>query len=157
MFPIILGMWSKSRPSECFPMLWSPRQGYPVDQTFTCFLEKDIHSAKCSPFLWQGHLLGQTFTCLKNSIQSHHGSRAELPTPPDMTMVWSAMVQNRTTSAPKLDLPLSPLTMGCWHAITIKAGTPPSLQPPLRYTPHHPFSPSTSPKNPLFSSTISLQ
>lgn len=31
------------------------------------------------------------------------------------------MVQNVTTSAPKLDLPLSQLTMGCWDAITIKA------------------------------------
>ncbi len=40
-----------------------------------------------------------------------------------MTIVWSARVQNATTSAPKLDLPLSPLTMGCWDAITIKATT----------------------------------
>lgn len=77
-------------------------------------------------------------------------SGAALPTPPDMTMVGSARVQNRTTSAPKLDPPPSPVTMGCWHAITIKAGTPLHHNHHSGYTPHHLFSPSTSPKKSSF-------
>lgn len=151
MFPIILRMWRNRSPSEYFPMLWSLRQGYQVDQIFTWFLERNIRSPKCSPFLWQGHLLGHIFTCLKELSTEQPWSGAALPTPPDMTMVGSARVQNRTTSAPKLDPPPSPMTMGCWHAITIKAGTPLHHNHHSGYTPHHLFSPSTSPKKILFS------
>lgn len=67
-----------------------------------------------------------------------------------MTIAWSAGVQNITTSAPKLDLPLSQLTMGCWDAITIKARTPLHYHYHSMYTPHHPWPPSTSPKNHRF-------
>lgn len=85
--------------------------------------DKVICLPKCSPFSWQGHPFNQIFTCFQKSIKTRHESVVEPPAPLDMTIVWSARVQNATTSAPKLDLPLRPLTMGCWDAITIKATT----------------------------------
>lgn len=51
----------------------------------------------------------------------------------------SARIQNTTTSAPKLDLPPSPLTMGCWDAIAIRAATSPGTphEPPDLHAPLH--------------------
>lgn len=112
------------------------------------FPGKDISLPNCSPLSWQGHLFNQTFTY---SQKTRHESVSEPPAPLDMTIVCSAKVQKTSTSAPKLDLPLSPMTMGCWDAITIKATTTSLCTPP-----HPPWPLSTSPKIlTLFFSTIS--
>lgn len=62
------------------------------------------------------------------------------PVPPlDMTIVGPVRVQHTTTSAAKLDPPLSQLIKGCWDAITIKAGPLQNYHLSL-----HPTAPLTS-------------
>lgn len=108
--------------------------GHIYVQSFTCFqvrtsvyanvrhlLENDVYLPKRAPV---------------SSIKTQHESAAEPPAPLHMTIVWSARVQSTTTSAPKLDLPLSPLTMGCWDAIT-KKNLPPLHLATHTYTPIH--------------------
>lgn len=83
------------------------------------------------------------FNCFQNSIKGRHNSESQNQM--DMTIVLPARVQNGTTSAPKLDQPLSRMTMGCWDAITIKASPPfPSKLPP--YNEQHPWPAYASPK-----------